>query len=300
MKLRPGSAAFSLIEILVAISLSAALFSAAAMVYQTISHNTNPLATLCPVTFPQGVLSNLYDLDQTTINVYSAPNLARCAAASQVAELLMDDAASASAVYVLGRNGLNTYRPQTIPYPSGSVKLDSPDRFLAHIVAQAPGDTTQFVSYDTVNEQESHTIFLIQPSTSATELNVLSIYELDVIPVQGTGNYVSIRRYVSGELTAYYDILYPASSGVPFRPNAVHFFRRGLAGHLSSSSAKFAVAEEMPFYFVWWPDPAARNLESPSDPPTPSASPGSPVMDYFRMGGRTQYHFTIPAFPAQQ
>lgn len=300
MKLRPGSAAFSLIEILVAISLSAALFSAAAMVYQAISFNANPLSTLCPVTFPEGVLSNLYGLDQTTINVYSAPNLARCAAATQVAELLTDDAASASAVYVLGRNGLNAYRPQTIPYPAGSVKLDSPDRFLAHIVAQAPSDTTQFVSYDTVNDQESHTIFLIQPSTSATELNVLSIFELDVIPIQGTGNYVSVRRYVAGELTAYYDILYPASSGVPFHPTAVHFFRRGLAGNLSSDSAKFAVAEEMPFYFVWWPDPAARNLESPSDPPTPSASPGSAVYDYYRMGGRTQYQFTIPAFPALQ
>lgn len=300
MKLRLGAPAFSLVEILVAISLSAALFSAAALVYQAVSSNANPLGTLCPVTFPEGVLSNLYGLDANSINVYTAPNMARNATAGRLAELLMDDTASASAVFVLGRNELNTYHPEAIAYPSGSVALDSPDRFLTHIVAQAPSDTTQFVSYEAVNEQDNHSIFIVQPGASATELNVLSIYDLDVIPIQHTGNYVSVRRYVAGELTAYYDILYPAGSGTPFRPNAVHFFRRGLASHLASTPAKFAVAEEMPFYFVWWPDPAARTLESPTDPPTPSVSADSPILDYFRMGGRTQFHFTIPAFPSLQ
>lgn len=300
MKLRPAASAFSLVEILVAISLSAALFSAAALIYQAISFNANPLGNLYPITFPEGTLANLYGLDQNTINVYTAPNLPRCAVASRMAELLQDDTASASAVFVLGRNGLNTYRPLAIPYPEGSPALDSPDEFLAHIAAQEPTETTQFVSYDTVNNQDSHTIYLLQPSTSATELNVLAIYDLDVIPIQSTGNYVSVRRYVAGELTAYYDIFYPASSGVAFRPNAVHFFRRGVAGSLSSSSAPFAAAEEMPFYFVWWPDPASRTLESPSDPPTPAVASGSPVLEYFRMGGRTQYHFTLPAYPCLQ
>lgn len=300
MKLRPATSAFSLIEILVAISLSAALFSAAALIYQAVSVNSNPLGNLRPVTFPAGILANLYGLDQNTINVYTAPNLPRCAVASRLAELLQDDAASASAVFVLGRNGLNTYRPVTIPYPAGSPALDSPDRFLAHIVAQAPTETTQFVSYATVNGEDNHTIFLLQPSTASDELNVLSLYDLDIIPVQGTGNYVSVRRYVAGELTAYYDIFYPTSSGVAFRPNAVHFFRRGLGASLSSGEAAFAAAEEMPFYFVWWPDPATRTLESPADPPTPAVASGSPVLEYFRMGGRTQYQFTLPEFPCLQ
>lgn len=300
MKPRFGAAAFSLIEILIAVSLSAAVFSAAAFVYQAISANANPLGTLCPVTFDEGTLASLYGMDQDTINVYTAPNLARSAVASRVAELLLDDAASASAIFVLGRDAINTYHPETIPYPAGSIILDSPARFLAHIADQAPSDTTAFGSYEALNPEDNHTIFLLQPSTSATELNVLSIFELDVIPISGIGNYVSVRRYVAGELTAYYDIIYPAGSGTSFRPNAVHFFRRGLAGHLSSTQAKFAVAEEMPFYFVWWPDPATRTLESPSNPPAPSVPANSPVLEYFQMGGRTQFHFTLPAFPCLQ
>lgn len=291
---------FSLIEILVAISLSAALFSAAALVYQSVSSQANPLGTLSSVSFSEGTLDNLYGLDQTSINVYTAPNLARSSLAGRVAELLQDDTASASAVFILGRNGLNTYRPTTIPYPSGSATLDSPARFLAHIATQVPGSTSQFVTYEAVNSQDNHTIFLLQPSASASALNVLSVYDFDSIPISGTGTYVSVRRYVAGELTAYYDILYPASSGTAFRPNAIHFFRRGLASHIGSSDAKFAVAEEMPFYFVWWPDPATRTLESPSNPPAPSLPSGSPLLDYYHMGGRTQFHFTLPAFPCLQ
>ena len=71
MKLRPAASAFSLVEILVAISLSAALFSAAALIYQAISFNANPLGNLYPITFPEGTLANLYGLDQNTINVYT-------------------------------------------------------------------------------------------------------------------------------------------------------------------------------------------------------------------------------------
>jgi hypothetical protein len=144
------------------------------------------------------------------------------------------------------------------------------------------------------------TIMLLQPSGSATELQVLSVYDVDVIPVTGLGNYVAVRRYAGGELSAYYDVLYPPGNGDSFLPMAVYFYRRGLASYESNPDvSKYMLAEEQPFYLIWWPDPSSRTLEAPASPPAPSAPSGSAVWDYYKMGGRTRFMFTVPAFPSQ-
>jgi len=295
---RNDAQGFSLVEILIGIALSTVLFTAAALVYQTVSHGSNPRGSLEKLTFEEGVLENFYSLASNTHTVYAAPNAARTSFAKRVGQRLIDDMGSASAVYVLGRNGLNDYRPTSIPYPPGSPLLDSPNRFLAHISAQAPDETEQFVAYESVSDQDSHSIYLLQPSTTSEDLNVLSIYDFDVVALPNQGDYVSVRRYVEGDLTAYYDIFFPEASGSPFRPNVVHFPRKGLAPYLDPTPSRFAVSEEMPFYMIWWPDPAARSLDSPTDPPTPSVPANSPVLDYYQMGGRTSLQFVLPAFPA--
>ncbi|MEO0447433.1 MAG: hypothetical protein AAF191_15275 [Verrucomicrobiota bacterium] len=297
---RQPASAFSVLEVLVAISLSTVFFTAATMVYQNVTYHSNPLGTIETVDLGKTTLENLYGISEASIRVYSAPSYGRATFAAHLADTFQDDVASASAVFVLGRNNRSGYRPTTIPYPSGSRRLDAPWQFRAHIVSVAPSETGSFVSYSAVNKQPNLSIFLLQPHDKNTELNVLAIYELDVIPVTGKGNYVTVRRYIGNSLSAYYDVLYPTGTGSAFSPNAVHFFRKGLAPIKSGTDLKFSLAEEMPFYFVWWPDPAARTLESPTDPPTPAVPTGSALLDYYKMGGRTQFFFTVPAFPSFQ
>lgn len=303
---RKLSAAFSVVEVIATISLSAVFFTAASLVYQNITANSRALGSLEAVTLEAEAFYNLLKIEAAgetaTLNVYSAPNHGRSAFASNLAEHFQDDVAAASAVYCLGRDGLNTLRPTAISYPNGSLPLDTPERFLEHLVSQYGADATaQFVDYRGAAVTEDLTIYLLQPGGSATELVVLSVYEVDVVPVSGLGHYVAVRRFIGEELTAYYDVLYPTGRGTPFAPMAVHFYRRGLApSETNAEVAKYMVANEQPFYLIWWPDPSARTLEGPSSPPEPSAAADSPVWDYYHMGGRTRFFFTVPAFPCQR
>jgi hypothetical protein len=299
---RNSLAAFTVVEVIATISLSAVFFTAATLVYQNIVANSRSLSSLQPITLGEATFENLLGVEEDTLSVYTAPNHGRGAFAGQLAELFRDDVAAASAVYCLGRNGLNALRPTTIPYPNGSAVLDTSERFLSHLVTQYGATATaHFVSYSGPSLAQDLTIILLQPSGSATELQVLSIYEMDVIPVTGLGNYVAVRRFVEGALTSYYDILYPAGTGTAFAPAAVQFYRRGLAPYEANAAvAKYMVAEEHPFYLVWWPDPATRTLEARADPPVPTVPVTSAVWDYYRMGGRTRFFFTVPAFPSQQ
>ncbi len=297
-----SSRGFSVAEILLSISLATIFFSAAAMIYQNVTNNVGALGTIENVTLGSDVLLNFYDLDQESITVFAAPNFGRAAFAAELVEVFRSDVAAASAVYCLGRTDLNIYRPETIPYPTGSAVLDSPERFRQHLVANASSaESAPFYAYESVSFVEDLSVFVIQPSDAIDELDVLSIYDIDIIALYGIGNYVSVRRYVDGTLSNYYDILYPEGTGTSFSPLAVHFYRKGLAGSLANPfDQRFAVAEEMPFYFLWWPDPAAHTLEAPVDPPIPAVPAGSPVLEYYQMGGRTRFMFTIPAFPSQQ
>ena len=78
-----------------------------------------------------------------------------------------------------------------------------------------------------------------------------------------------------------------------------YFKKKGLApGESDPDKAKYMIAEEQPFYLLWMPDPSTRTLESPTDPPAPSQANTHAVWDYYKMGGRTQFMFTIPAYPS--
>lgn len=294
---------FSVIEVLVTISISAIFFSAAALVYQNIAVNQNRLASLETVQLGTATLQNFYGLDQESINAYSAPNYGRVGFANDLRERFRDDVEQGSAVFCLGRNGLNLVRPSTIPYPAGSDFLDTPEKFRLHLVGEYGTDADPFVGYTTTSAAEDASVYIVQPATSGTELDVVAVYDIDIVPLPNstspTMNYVSVRRYIDGALAGYYDIVYPPGTGNAFSPMIVHFPRAGLIGHgATAAEERFMIANDASFYLMWWPDPAARFLEG-EDPPAPTEPVSNPVWDYYKMGGRTSFMFTIPMFPSQ-
>ena len=59
----------------------------------------------------------------------------------------------------------------------------------------------------------------------------------------------------------------------------------------------------MPFYFIWWPDPAASSLalqdSSGGSYGTIPTGASNPLPAYITMAGRTSYFLTVPAYPSQ-
>ena len=106
-------------------------------------------------------------------------------------------------------------------------------------------------------------------------------------------------------LTDYYDIFYPDDGkGVPFQPLFVFHEKRTRLIHNEGSMDNFKTATDMPFYFIWWPDPAASSLgklkpisafsfDRSSEFGSPNTLPA-----YSDMAGRTNYFFTVPLYPS--
>ncbi|MEM1294740.1 MAG: prepilin-type N-terminal cleavage/methylation domain-containing protein, partial [Verrucomicrobiota bacterium] len=140
MKEFPRNRGFSVIEVLVTIGLSSIFFSAAALIFQNVTANRKVLATIETIQLgvddasSNAVIQNFYSLDENSIEVYSAPNFGRAAMAANLSENFLDDMAKSSAVFCLGRNGLNTIRDPTIAYASGSATLDTPEAFRQHLL----------------------------------------------------------------------------------------------------------------------------------------------------------------------
>jgi hypothetical protein len=106
-----------------------------------------------------------------------------------------------------------------------------------------------------------------------------------------------------------YEIFYPPSVPRPdpektdawntdgFSPIFITFERATrLALFEGVAIDRFKIAAERPFYFIWWPDPGARNLQQPASNTTIDIS--DPRQAYNHMGGRTAFMFTVPMFPA--
>ncbi len=304
-KVRP--AGFTLTEILVAVSIATLVFSAASLMFQAIGANSKRLSTI--VEFPIGTVAadNFYGLAASEISVYSAPNYGRSAFAEEMRELFWDDVGAATAVHCLARNALNTVRPATIPFPASpnAVRLDTPESFRQHFVSEFPAAASIFAAYRNVPATTNGSIFVLGPSASETDIDVISVYEMDFLTSGSpAGTYASVRRYVDGALTNYYDAFYPQGSGTLFRPLFIAFERRtrlafsevpGTHADPDDWPDRFKVARERPFYFMWWPDPATPFLESDT---VWVGSDTDPRSEYAHMGGRTSFMFTVPMFPA--
>jgi hypothetical protein len=115
-----------------------------------------------------------------------------------------------------------------------------------------------------------------------------------------------VRRYVNGALTAYYDCIFRLSGDGTdsWSPPVVSFERqvRKALTEGATTTDRFKVAEEKPFYFVFWPDPAADSLRLPAGNTLGSVNPTFATTDprkaYNHMAGRTSFMFVVPLFPS--
>ena len=299
--------AFSLIELVVASSLVVSFFGAAALVYRSTSVNQKRLAKFGEANILEANALNFYGLATGMKDVYWAPNYGTSARADAMRDLFYDDIQHASAVYCLARSGLNAIRPTTIDIASTfrGTDIDTPDEFIDVLDVPFPTADGTFSAYrgvPTNAADRNATIFILQPSSSETQLWVWSIWEIDFVDVAApeVGTYASVRRYVNSTLTRVYDIFYPTGDNTAtFGPPFVHFELKNRSVLTEGAAIdRFKIAESQPFYFVWWPDPASPVLEAGPDAATYGAS--DPRSAYAMHEGQTSYFFVVPMFPSLQ
>ncbi|MEZ5383876.1 MAG: hypothetical protein R3F13_00015 [Prosthecobacter sp.] len=320
---RHQSGGFTSVELLLVLALSAVVIGGAVMSYGTLVRSQP--STTSTVVVPLGVqrMQNFYGSSGTTQNVAMAPQYGAVSQAEELREQFVADTLTATAVYCLPRQDINTWRPSVIAYnPALHDELDTPQKFLAHIVTNASAPAGLYDDYrnpgTSTPDRDNASIFILGYSKYAGYLKVNAIYDIDVIRFTGTnepnGIYASVKRYadslsaVNPSILSYvggYEVFFPPSvpdprratewSGDGFTPLFVTFERSArLALRESSSIERFKRAAERPFYFVWWPDPAARHLG-----PIANTLPRTdPRQAYNHMAGRTSLMFTVPMFPA--
>ncbi len=283
---------------LAAVSISALAFGAAVLAFRSITVNQDRLSSLVDLELGTDTISNYYAQDTDTVSVYASPNYGRAAFAEEMRELFWEDLQYSSAVYCLSRDELNTVRPTTLTYDADDPpRIDTPNGFRAFLSAQIP-EASLFLDYRGEPTGANASIFLIGPATSETEMPVQAVYDIDFVTPSGkTGTYASVRRYREGALTHYYDIYYEGQTGDAFQPVFVHFERdTRRAVNEGAAIDRFKAANGMPFYFVWWPDPASLFLEKVSG--SIAYGTDDPREAYAHMGGRTPYFFAVPMYPA--
>jgi hypothetical protein len=254
-----------------------------------------------------------------------APHYGSLAQAEKLREQFNSDVISATAVFCLPRDEVNTWRPATIPYdPVAHGELDTPQKFRAHVVAAASVSAALYRDYrNPLNDSASvpspnASIFILGYSKEANKLKVNAMYDIDIVRFTATtaaqGFHASVKRYAPDPRgTAYplalssgYDVFYPPSVSNPtsasqwstdgFTPLFITFERytRRSIRETPDTINRFKAAAEYPFYFVWWPDPGARHL----GPQANTLSATDPRQAYNHMAGRTSFMFTVPMFPA--
>ena len=293
-------------ELVVASGLVVSFFGAAALVYRSTSVNQKRLAKFGEVDIGAANALNFYGLSDSEKDVYWAPNYGTSIRADSMRDLFYDDIQHASAVYCLPRSGANSIRPTTIDLTGThrGTDIDTPSEFIDVLDdAYSAADTT-FSTYRGVpaSTDRNATIFLLQPSSSESQLWVWSIWELDFVTTTApeAGTYVSVRRYVNSTLTRVYDVFYPAGANTAtFGPAFVHFeLKNRLVLNEGAAIDRFKVADSQPFYFMWWPDPSSPLLEAGANASTYGSS--DPRSAYAMHEGQTSYVFVVPMFPSLQ
>jgi hypothetical protein len=233
-------------------------------------------------------------------------------------ELFYADQESASAVFGLPRTGRSNIRPTAVALPPSTPGLlvDTPNAFLSVLAATAPAATSIFAATEGLPPAQAGqaSVFIIQPSLNSepNQLTVRCIWEIDIIPIAGgpstpSGTYASVRRYVGPTLTRYYDIFYKDDASA-FGPVMVPFERAARAASSatpSSGTANIKRAAGSPFYFMWWPDPAAPTLRPHGNTPATSLNesplaPGDVRLGYAGHYGQSSLFFVVPMFPSIQ
>jgi hypothetical protein len=294
----------------VAAGIAATVMTTAALVMGGIGLQSRRLTTYGSIELGNQLVSNYYpNLSGTKVDAYTAPNYGRAASADMLRAQFWNDINNASAVYCLGRTNPNTIRSGYIPFDNSldGRDLDTPEAFRLHLANVLTQSSLIFQSWRGVSAYDNGSIFIIQPSIVSNFLAVRAVYDIDVkATTSPPGTYVSVKRFSQNKLTDYYDVFYAAhSSAAPFKPMfALHERRARLRHSEGTAIDNYKVAADMPFYFVWWPDPASPVLSKQTN--TGDASLGTigagdlnPLPGYGDMAGRTSYFFTVPMFPSQ-
>ncbi len=319
MKRPSHNAGFTSAEMLVATALAGIVIGAAALAYHTLLIGQRSFTETVQVTIPAAAQNNFYGVNSANITSYVAPNFGCVARAEAMRAKFTADTLQAVGVYCLYRNTgvYNTVRPTTIPTPAVGTKLDTVEAFRTYLNTAISGASSIFsVNYRSYYDSPNYSIFILGYSGDITNIPVIAVYDVGIVTASdsaGTtamGQYASVRRYVAGTLTAYYDVVYlKANSTDQFSPPVVCFERAARKAVTEAAVDPFKKAGAQPFYFVWWPDPARDSLKVPypntsatfsttSSTLNPTFSSTDPRKIYNHMGGRTSYMFTVPMFPS--
>lgn len=303
--------AWTFVEMLVAISLCAIFMGTAALVLQSISHNSKRLTNLITLDIGTANMSNFYNQSGSTLRAYTAPNYGKIGFAQDLREQMLDDSSRCSAVFCLPRSGLNTLRPEFLPFPSGAVgsssshpQFDTPEAFRQYLLTTFPTGAAVFdspIRNVPSPSKLSTSIFMLASQTNPDSIRLYAVYDIDyVTPVAGGGVYVSVKRFKNTILSHYYDIFYQGTlttSNTPSPQFAVFESKNRLAFPEGAAIDRFKVAPNSPFYLIWLPDPATNPLTVP--PGTVTAPPAtSPKQAYYKHSRTTAFLLALPMFPS--
>ena len=302
-------AAFTLVELLVAAAIGAALITTAVVGFGVVSQlplrggNVN-------VTLPAETVSHFYGTNSTFMTLGGNPNYFQAAQARRMKDRLLADVASASAVFCLGRNS-----PCNPSHRFHELSLTEPVDFRTNATPRGFRDFLVGLDNDFASvfpEQPdgalvgftNATIYAVGTLTSilnySNTLTILATYEVDFVPTvePAGGTLASVRRYSGTNMavpTDYYHVYYPdeANGADGFRPIAAFFGRE--AADESGGDNPFKTSGNHPFTFLWWPDPLVTSLGAAD---VPAATTESARANYANMAGRTSLFFVLPAFPS--
>lgn len=316
---------FTSVELLLVLALSAMILGGAVVSYGTLMRSQPSVSSMVAVPLGGTRSQNFYGTSSNTVDVGMAPQYGALSLAEELREQFLTDTLSATAVYCLPRDGMNTWRPSVIAYNSTTDdELDTPQKFRAHIIAHAGVSSSLYRDYrnplnDGTAVPQNASIFVLGYSKYSGYLKVNAIYDIDLIRFTGStepnGFHASVKRYAdaASSLTPStltymggYDVFFPPSIPSPtsstqwatdgFTPLFITFERasRLALRETPPTIDRFKRASERPFYFIWWPDPAARHLGQIPN----TLATTDPRQAYNQMAGRSAFMFTVPMFPA--
>ncbi len=302
---------FTFVELLVAISVGAAVLAAAVLCFQAIGASRGRAGTYESVQVGSISIANFYYLNTNALTVWFAPNYGRMAQAEAIKDQFIKDSQRTMAVYCLPRVGPSSIRPSSISL-SGTYaatnfdlrRLDTGEAFRQFLASTVTASGSVFTSNAFATEGavrgQNLSVFMVSSGVSGNSaaLFIDAVYELDFVRVTNSpsGTFASVRRYAGTNRVApsdFYDIFYPDywnGTDTTLVDNsrfyvAANFERSDRSTGTTVSSNRVAVNQ--PFYFVWWPDPASVTL------PT-----GSSTNYKAMMRDQTSYLMVVPMFPA--
>ncbi|MBL9133850.1 MAG: hypothetical protein JNG86_21745, partial [Verrucomicrobiaceae bacterium] len=127
---------FTSVELLLVLALGAVVIGGSVVTYGTIVRS-QPRVSSC-ITVPLGStrMQHFYGSSNSTLDTASAPQFGGLSQAEELRETFLNEVVGATAVFCLGRDDTNTYKPSLIAYNAATHgELDTPQKFRAHLIA---------------------------------------------------------------------------------------------------------------------------------------------------------------------